>query len=101
MKTGPLTWWKKCQRRWFSSSSRVHITIISEERGSALFGREIFGCQLANCLFANPELKQVKTQKGSQVVFTVWHGARKHVACLRTVKSMVSNMFTGVTKVRT
>ena len=56
---------------------------------------------MANCLFANPEPKQVKTQKGSQVVFTVWHGARKHVACLRTVKSMVSNMFTGVTKVRT
>lgn len=43
---------------------------------------------------------QVKNQqKGNQVVFTVWHGARKHVACLRTVKSMVSNMFTGVTKV--
>lgn len=42
---------------------------------------------------------QVKTAKENKVVFTVWHGARKHVACLRTVKSMVENMITGVTKV--
>ncbi|KAH8089280.1 putative 60S ribosomal protein l9 [Filobasidium floriforme] len=44
------------------------------------------------------DIQIVKSQKGNQVVFTVWHGNRKHVACLRTVKSMVSNMFTGVTK---
>lgn len=42
----------------------------------------------------------MKTGKQNKVVFTVWHGARKHVACLRTVKSMVENMITGVTKVR-
>ena len=42
---------------------------------------------------------QVKTAKADKVVFTIWHGARKHVACLRTVKSLVENMITGVTKV--
>ena len=43
---------------------------------------------------------QVKRGEKSQVVFTVWHGARKHVACLRTIRSLVGNMITGVTKVR-
>lgn len=42
---------------------------------------------------------QVKRAKGSQVLFTVFHGARKHVACLRTIKSLVENMIIGVTKV--
>lgn len=46
----------------------------------------------------NP-LLQVKTAKDNKVVFTVWHGARKHVACLRTIKSLVENMIIGVTKV--
>lgn len=41
---------------------------------------------------------QIKKAQGSQVHFTVFHGARKHVACLRTVKSLVENMITGVTK---
>lgn len=44
-------------------------------------------------------IPQVKTAKATKVVFTVWHGARKHVACLRTVKSLVENMVIGVTKV--
>ncbi|TXT07155.1 hypothetical protein VHUM_03325 [Vanrija humicola] len=35
---------------------------------------------------------------GPKVTFTVWHGGRKHVACLRTIKSLVENMITGVTK---
>ncbi|ODN79995.1 hypothetical protein, variant [Cryptococcus amylolentus CBS 6039] len=47
---------------------------------------------------ANSLSPQVKTPKGSKVVFTVWHGARKHVACLRTVKSLVENMIIGTTK---
>lgn len=42
---------------------------------------------------------QVKRAQGTQVVFTVFHGGRKHVACLRTIKSLVENMITGVTKV--
>ena len=44
------------------------------------------------------DVRVVKTNKGSRVKFIVWHGGRKHVACLRTVKSMIQNMITGVTK---
>lgn len=37
--------------------------------------------------------------RGQQIVrMAVWHGGRKHVACLRTVKSMIENMIIGVTK---
>merc|ERR1711879_1015612 len=32
-----------------------------------------------------------------KVKLVVWHGARKHVACLRTVRSIIENMITGVT----
>jgi len=42
---------------------------------------------------------QVNTAKERKVQFTIWHGARKHVACLRTIKSLVENMIIGVTKV--
>jgi ribosomal protein L6P/L9E len=41
---------------------------------------------------------QVNTAKDRKVQFTIWHGARKHVACLRTIKSLVENMIIGVTK---
>ncbi|KAK4684649.1 large subunit ribosomal protein L9e, partial [Tremellales sp. Uapishka_1] len=44
------------------------------------------------------DMQIVKTAKDTRVVFTIWHGNRKHVACLRTVKSLVENMITGVTK---
>ncbi|EGG08584.1 uncharacterized protein MELLADRAFT_61894 [Melampsora larici-populina 98AG31] len=46
----------------------------------------------------NMDLKLLQTSKGFVVKFVVWHGGRKHVACLRTVKSLVENMITGVTK---
>merc|ERR1712093_470712 len=32
----------------------------------------------------------------AKVKLVVWHGARKHVACLRTVRSIIENMVTGV-----
>lgn len=32
----------------------------------------------------------------SKVKLVVWHGGRKHVACLRTVRSAVENMIQGV-----
>jgi len=35
---------------------------------------------------------------GKTVTLAVWQGGRKHVACLRTVKSLIENMITGVTK---
>ena len=40
------------------------------------------------------DLNVVRTKKTTIVRFVVWNGGRKHVACLRTVKSMVENMIT-------
>ncbi|CAG8435330.1 5554_t:CDS:2 [Diversispora eburnea] len=37
-------------------------------------------------------------KKGNRIKLIVWHGARKHVACLRTVKAHINNMIIGVTK---
>ncbi len=39
--------------------------------------------------------------KVNKVTLAVWQGGRKHVAVLRTLKSLIVNMITGVTKVRT
>jgi len=36
--------------------------------------------------------------KTNRVTLAVWQGGRKHVACLRTIKSLIVNMITGVTK---
>ncbi|KEI39804.1 uncharacterized protein L969DRAFT_86392 [Mixia osmundae IAM 14324] len=44
------------------------------------------------------DMKVVKSKKGAIVKLAVWHGGRKHVACLRTVRSLIENMITGVTK---
>lgn len=33
----------------------------------------------------------------TKLKIVVWHGRRKHVACLRTVRSIIENMITGVT----
>ena len=38
--------------------------------------------------------------KTTKVTLAVWQGGRKHVACLRTIRSLISNMVIGVTKVR-
>ena len=44
----------------------------------------------------NMEIKKVNERK---IKLIVWHGGRKHVACLRTVRSLIMNMIQGVTKV--
>ena len=44
------------------------------------------------------DVQVVRTKKASVVKLVVWHGGRKHVACLRTVKSLVENMIIGTTK---
>ena len=54
--------------------------------------------QKQHCKHIDMDIRVLKTSKGSKVKFVVWHGGRKHVACLRTVKSMIENMITGVTK---
>lgn len=43
------------------------------------------------------EIKKVGDKK---IKLVVWHGGRKHVACLRTVRSLITNMINGVTKVQ-
>jgi len=45
----------------------------------------------------NMDVRLVKG-KSNKVTLAVWQGNRKHVACLRTVKSLICNMITGVTK---
>jgi hypothetical protein len=37
--------------------------------------------------------------KTTKVTLAVWQAGRKHVACLRTIRSMINNMVIGVTKV--
>ena len=39
-------------------------------------------------------------KKDNGISFQVWHGKRKHVACLRTARALIANLITGVTKVR-
>ena len=43
----------------------------------------------------------IRLQKGktNQVALAVWQGGRTHVACLRTIRSLIVNMITGVAKV--
>src|SRR6478735_11330334 len=38
------------------------------------------------------------TVVGQKIRFVVHHGLRKHVACIRTVRSLINNMIVGVTK---
>jgi large subunit ribosomal protein L9e len=53
-----------------------------------------------NVRHVNMDIQLKKTPKGDLVTFAVWQGGRKHVAQLRTMRSLVENMVTGVTKVR-
>src|SRR5579862_2366056 len=46
----------------------------------------------------NMEIKKVNERK---LKLIVWHGGRRHIACLRTVRSLIMNMIQGVTKVLT
>jgi len=47
---------------------------------------------------ASVDLKIIKTKKGEVVHIAVWHGIRKHVACLGTIKSCILNLIKGVTQ---
>jgi len=46
----------------------------------------------------NMDIRLIKAKTNNKVTLAVWQGNRKHVACLRTIKSLISNMITGVTK---
>lgn len=52
-----------------------------------------------NVRHVNMDIRLIKG-KANKVTLAVWQGGRKHVACLRTIKSLILNMITGVTKVR-
>ncbi|KAG8725574.1 hypothetical protein FRC09_008431 [Ceratobasidium sp. 395] len=50
-----------------------------------------------NVRHVNMDIQLIKT-KENKVTLAAWQGGRKHVACLRTIKSLITNMITGVTK---
>ncbi|EIM88316.1 ribosomal protein L6 [Stereum hirsutum FP-91666 SS1] len=50
-----------------------------------------------NVRHVNMDIRLIKG-KANKVTLAVWQGGRKHVACLRTIKSLILNMITGVTK---
>ncbi|KAF8195776.1 ribosomal protein L6, alpha-beta domain-containing protein [Mycena galopus ATCC 62051] len=51
-----------------------------------------------NVRHVNMDIRLVKSAKKNRVTLAVWQGGRKHVACLRTIRSLINNMITGVTK---
>ncbi|KAJ2930197.1 hypothetical protein H1R20_g6916, partial [Candolleomyces eurysporus] len=55
------------------------------------------GTLTKNVRHVNMDIRVVKAKK-TKVLLTVWQGGRKHVACLRTIRTMINNMVTGVTK---
>jgi large subunit ribosomal protein L9e len=60
------------------------------------------GTLTKNLRHVNMDIQVVPAKKNgkSVVSLAVWQGGRKHVACLRTIRSSINNMITGVTKVR-
>jgi large subunit ribosomal protein L9e len=56
------------------------------------------GTLTKNVRHVNMDIQVVKG-KTSKVSLAVWQGGRKHVACLNTIRSLINNMITGVTKV--
>ncbi|PWN27451.1 ribosomal protein L6 [Jaminaea rosea] len=45
----------------------------------------------------NMDVRLIKSPQGDKIKFIVWHGGRKHLACLRTAKAVFANMIKGVT----
>lgn len=58
------------------------------------------GTLTKNVRHIDMDIRLVKTKNATKVTLAVWQGGRKHVACLRTIRSLISNMIKGVTKVR-
>ena len=58
------------------------------------------GTLTKNVRHVDMDIRIIKGAKANKVTLAVWQGGRKHVACLRTIKSLIQNMVTGVTKVR-
>jgi large subunit ribosomal protein L9e len=73
------------------------ITVAIKSRIIVVTGPR--GTLTKNVRHVDMDIRLEKTPKSNKVTLAVWQGGRKHVACLRTIKSMISNMITGVTKV--
>ncbi|KAL1761056.1 ribosomal protein L6, alpha-beta domain-containing protein [Schizophyllum commune] len=56
------------------------------------------GTLTKNVRHVDMDIRIIKGAKANKVTLAVWQGGRKHVACLRTIKSLIQNMVTGVTK---
>jgi len=56
------------------------------------------GKLVKNVRHVNMDINLIKSKSKNKVLLSVWQGGRKHVACLRTIKSLITNMITGVTK---
>ncbi|CDO71285.1 hypothetical protein BN946_scf184908.g42 [Trametes cinnabarina] len=56
------------------------------------------GTLTKNVRHIDMDIRLTKSSKANKVSLAVWQGGRKHVACLRTIKSLIVNMITGVTK---
>lgn len=46
------------------------------------------------------DVSQYQKKGANTITLSVWHGGRKHLACLRTIRSLIENMIKGVTVVR-
>lgn len=57
------------------------------------------GTLTKNVRHVDMDIRVVKG-KTTKVTLAVWQGGRKHVACLRTIRTLINNMVVGVTKVR-
>ncbi|KAI0052998.1 60S ribosomal protein L9 [Auriscalpium vulgare] len=68
-------------------SIKSRVIIVSGPRGTLT----------KNVRHVNMDIRLLKG-KTKKVTLAVWQGNRKHVACLRTIKSLIENMATGVTK---
>jgi len=56
------------------------------------------GTLTKNVRHVDMDIRVVK-DKTTLVTLAVWQGGRKHVACLRTIRTLINNMVIGVTKV--
>ncbi|KAH7105667.1 ribosomal protein L6 [Auriculariales sp. MPI-PUGE-AT-0066] len=55
------------------------------------------GTLTKNVRHTNMDINLVKAKESHKVLLSVWQGGRKHVACLRTIKSLIQNLIKGVT----
>ncbi|KAI9512227.1 ribosomal protein L6 [Russula earlei] len=56
------------------------------------------GTLTKNVRHVNMDIRLIKGKSSNNITLAVWQGTRKHVATLRTVRSLIFNMVTGVTK---